>query len=62
MVPLTFRWIEEAIQLLVAEHLEWRFTNDREVEARTVRGGVGEHHLVGQGRLAAAGAADDEVE
>ena len=56
------RRIEEAVLLLVPEHVERRLADDREVEARTISCRVGEHDLVGQGRLAGAGRADDEVE
>ena len=48
--------VEEAELLLVAEHLEGRLAQHGEVQGRPLRGGVGEHHLVGERRLPAPGA------
>ena len=61
-VPVHLVRVEEAHLLLVAQHLEGRLAQHREVEGRSLGGGVGEHDLVGQGGLARAGRPGDQVE
>ena len=54
--------VEELELLLVAEHLDGRLAQHGEVQGRPIRGGVGEHHLVGEGGLPAPGGPGDDVE
>ncbi len=54
--------IEECVLLLVSQHLDGGFAQNREVERRTLRGGIGKHKLVRQRRLPASGGARDDVE
>lgn len=54
--------IEEAKLALVAEHLQGRLAEYREIQRRSLDGGIREHDLVGQRRLSRARAAGDQVE
>jgi len=54
--------VEVGHLLLIAQHLERRFTDDAEVEGAPLRGGQGEQDLMGQGGLPAARGAGDQVE
>ena len=54
--------VEEIELLLVAQHLQRRLAQHREVQRGALRRRQREHHLVRQRRLAAAGRARDEVE
>ncbi len=54
--------VEETHLLLVAEHLDGWLAEQRDVDRRALGGGVGEHDLVGQGRLPSPGRAGDQVE
>jgi len=60
--PVDFVALEKAILLLVAQHLQGRFAQHREVKRWTFGGCEGEHHLVGQRGLAASGRAGDQIE
>src|SRR6266852_253106 len=54
--------IEELELLLIAQHLDGRLAQHREVEYRVVWAGVGEDDLMRQRGLAATGSAGDDVE
>ena len=46
----------------VSQHLDGGFSENGEIERRTLRGGIGKHELVCQRRLPASGCARDDVE
>jgi hypothetical protein len=54
--------VEEGELLLIAEHLERRLAENREIDRRPLLGGIGEHDLVREGRLAATRPARQQVE
>jgi hypothetical protein len=54
--------IEERELLLIAQHLDRRFPQDRDVQRVTLGARAREHDLVGQRRLTAPRAAGDQVE
>ena len=54
--------IEECVLLLISQHLYGGFTEDREIESRSLWGRIGKHELVCQGRLPASGGPRDDVE
>jgi hypothetical protein len=53
--------VEKLKLLLIPQHLDGRFAQHGEVKRGTVRGGIGEHDLMGEGGLPAAGLSRDEV-
>jgi hypothetical protein len=54
--------VEEGVLLLVAEHLDRRLADHAEVSGLSLGGGVREHDLMSEGRLARPWAPADEVE
>ena len=54
--------VEEGVLLLVAQHLDRRLAQHREVQPGALGRGVGEHELVGERGLAAPRLAGDQVE
>src|SRR6185503_1235252 len=55
-------WIEEGVLLLVTQHFQGGFTEDREIKRGFLRGGVGEDNLMRQRGLAGTRGARNDVE
>jgi len=55
-------WIEECVLLLVSQHFDGGFAEDREVECGAFRASVGKHKLVCKRRFSASGGTGNDVE
>ncbi len=54
--------VEEGELLLVAQHLDGRLAQNREVECGPLRGGIRKHDLMGEGGFTASGRPGNDIE